>query len=339
MGDVTNRRLHRRLYFFETFTLLNLAAIALPAVREGFAVFGTLPLSALLIAPGFLLYALAGVAIRAGVEAMRGRGRRYLRAIGTRGWITDTLRLIVFGVLLTHAYSWIKLTVPVFHPRLFDQALWDLDQKLFFGFAPTILFLDLFSSTAMLRAIDWSYAYIFFAGMFITFAYFLSDPSRRIRAALMNGNALLWLTGAWLYMLLPSVGPAYRFPEIWLAHASELPVTQKLQAILMRNYQGVLRLAQGQPARDLNIMLGIAAFPSLHVAFQAFVMFWMRRVWTSGQVLFAIFLFVIFLGSMVTGWHYFVDGAAGIALAAACFHLTTRRMRVGRFLALRRISR
>ena len=33
----------------------------------------------------------------------------------------------------------------------------------------------------------------------------------------------------------------------------------------------------------------------------------------------AIFTVIIFLGSVVTGWHYLIDSLAGLALAAACF--------------------
>ena len=70
--------------------------------------------------------------------------------------------------------------------------------------------------------------------------------------------------------------------------------------------------------------MGIAAFPSLHVGFQTYVFLWMRRLWTSGEVLFGIFVVVIFLGSMITGWHYFIDGVAGAALALGCYVLFDR---------------
>ena len=73
-----------------------------------------------------------------------------------------------------------------------------------------------------------------------------------------------------------------------------------------------------------SIVLGIGAFPSLHVAAQMYVFLWMRRLWTSGEVLFGIFVVVIFLGSMITGWHYFIDGVAGVALALGCYVLFDR---------------
>ena len=324
----------KRPYFFEIFVVANLAVFALLAL-------GTLPLVGQpvkviggLIAT-FAVEALVGIAIRVAVALVR-RERGYLRIIRRPRWLLDTLRLVVGAALVVFTYGWIKLVVPVVHPELFDQALWDLDQLLFFGAAPAVFVLDLFGNPAMLRVIDWSYANIFAASVVIASAYFLSEPSRRIRVAFANGYALLWIAGAWLYLLVPSLGPAYRFPDIWMAHGDTLRRTQTFQALLMRNYQDVLRAWNGEPHRPISIIFGIGAFPSLHVAFQTYVFLWMRRLWTSGEVLFGIFVVAIFLGSMITGWHYFIDGVAGLLLALACYKLFSRRAHLRHWLELRR---
>jgi hypothetical protein len=39
---------------------------------------------------------------------------------------------------------------------------------------------------------------------------------------------------------------------------------------------------------------------------------------------------------MITGWHYLIDGLAGIAMAVVCFTLFWRRGGLKRFLELRR---
>lgn len=322
----------RRVHFYEWFAAANFLAILLVA---GFRVPVTPVRTTLAFAVGLVPYTLAGVAIRAAVAAFR-RRRGYVRIVRSRAWIVETLRLILFSALAFFTYGWIKLAVPAVHPRLFDQELWDLDRLLFFGLSPNILFLDLFSARPMLRAIDWSYANIFYVSICIALAYFLSEPSRRVRVAFANGHAAMWLIGAWLYMLVPSVGPAYRFPDLWFPHEAALRNTQALQALLMRNYQNVLRVAAGQPATDtIRIVYGVAAFPSLHVGFQTYVFLWMRRVWTSGQVMFALFTVAIFLGSVVTGWHYVIDGIAGIVLAWACYAAASRASRMSRWFAIK----
>ncbi|MFL6246958.1 MAG: phosphatase PAP2 family protein [Thermoanaerobaculia bacterium] len=310
----------KRPYFFEVFAFANLAVILFIA-RASLPIIGS-PLSHLAaFSLGIGMQAIAGIVVRVVIALVR-RDRTYLTAIRDRAWIADTLRLVVFGAMVIVAYGSIKLVVPIYHPRLFDPELWELDRALFFGIAPTTFFLDLFGARPFLRVIDWTYANIFFASASIAYAWVLSHPERRIRIAFANGNALLWISGGWLYLLLPSLGPALRFPDVWLAHAEGLRLTQGLQAILMRNYQNVIRASHGMPITEpIRIVFGIGAFPSLHVAFQMYVFLWARRVWRAGLVLFGIFVLLIFLGSMITGWHYLIDSLAGLLMAYLSYRI------------------
>ena len=312
----------RRLHFFEVFSVANLILVGV-LFHRSMPLVGSLVGHFLKIGASLGTWALVGIGVRCLLALVR-RDRTYFRVLRDPDWIVETLRLVAAGSLLIIGYGWVKLVVPVYHPRLFDEALWELDRILCFGIAPTTFLLDVLHVPAFLLAIDWSYSVIFFTSAALGYGYFLSSPDRRLRIGFANGNAVLWASGAWLYLLLPSLGPAYRFPEIWMAESEWLPRTQHLQALLMRNYQNVLRTAAGQPVTSpVLIMFGIGAFPSLHVAFQTYMFLWMRRLWTSGEVIFGIFAFAIFLGSMITGWHYLVDGLAGFGMAylayRACF--------------------
>ena len=313
----------KRPYFFEVFACANLAVILFIA-RESLPIIGS-PLAHLAaLSAGIGTQAVAGILVRVAIALVR-RDRTYLRVIRGGAWITDTLRLIFFGAMVIVAYGSLKLVVPIHHPRLFDPELWELDRALFFGIAPTTFFLDVFGAPWFLRLIDWTYANIFFASAFIAYAWVLSHPRRRLRIAFANGNALLWITGAWLYLLVPSLGPAYRFPDVWFAYGEMLRNTQGLQAILMRNYQNVIRAANGVPITEpIRIVFGIGAFPSLHVASQMYVFLCARRVWRTGQVLFGIFVLLIFLGSMITGWHYLIDSLAGLVMAYLSYRFCFR---------------
>lgn len=324
---IASRRAAARPYAWELFALANFLLIWAIASRDGYQVIGTIPAELRNTGLGLCGQAIAGVAIRAVVEGLRGRGRAYLQAIGTAGWISDTVRMIFFGFLVIHTYGWIKLTVPIYHPRLFDKELWELDRMLMLGFSPNIFFLNLFSQPAVLRFIDGGYARIFLASLVIAFVFFLSHPSRRIRLAFITGNAVMWIGGAWLYLLVPSLGPVFVFPDVWLAYARNLPVTHALQVALMQNYQNVIKLRGGANV-PVRIIFGVAAFPSLHVAFQTYALLWMRRLWKWGQLVFGVFLLLILLGSLITGWHYLIDGVAGVALAALCYAGAARAFRV-----------
>jgi PAP2 superfamily len=310
----------KRPYFFEIFAVANLIVVALFA-HDSLRIVGSPLQHFFTFAIAIGTQAICGIAVRSLIALMR-RDRTYFAAIRTREWLLDTLRLVAAGAVVIVVYGWIKLVVPVYHPRLFDAELWELDRILFFGIAPTTFFLDVFGAPSFLRAIDWSYANVFFVSAFVAFAWALSHPERRMRIAFANGNSILWISGAWLYLASPSLGPAFRFPEVWFAHAQTLQITQTLQAVLMRNYQNVLRAWNGTPVTEpVQIMFGIGAFPSLHVAFQMYAFLWMRRVWRAGQVLFGIFAFAIFLGSMITGWHYLVDSLFGAGMAYVIYRL------------------
>jgi PAP2 superfamily protein len=330
-----NRGVRRRPYLFELLTLANFLIIFIIVAPANPIVLTSLPVTLFSFGPTLIGYAAIGVALRCGIAWYRGGLKAYLRILRSRGWLVDTARLVVFGALMVHTYFWIKLLVPLLHPVLYDQALWNVDRAMFFGYSPNVLFLELFSNRLVLKAIDISYARIFFASMTLAFVYFLSDPSRRIRVAFSNGNTMLWLLGAWLYLLIPSVGPAFRFPDVWLPFVYGLGMTQAFQGILIQNYQAVLRLPAGGSFRNVQLMLGVAAFPSLHVAFQTFVFLWMRRVWIYGEVVFGIFTLLILIGSVVTGWHYLIDGIAGIVMAIACYLAGAATCRVREWSRLR----
>jgi len=327
-----SKRIYLLPYFHELLIVVNFLIIHLMFRRESDAVLTTLPSTLLVIGSTLVMQALGGVIARLIVATGQGKARAYLRIIRSPGWITDTLRLIFFGALMTHVYGWIKLTVPLFHARRFDQELWNLDRALFFGHSPNIFFLDVFSNRAVLVAVDWSYAMVFIGSLSIAFGFFLSSPSRRLRIAFTNGNSWLWIVGAWLYLLVPSLGPAYGFGEIWFAFTDALAHTQSMQALLLKNYQNVLRIRS--TGGDVSVLFGIAAFPSLHVGFQMYVLLWMRKVWIYGEIVFGVFVFVIFLGSMITGWHYMVDGLAGMALAALAYWVSSRAFRTNEWLRI-----
>lgn len=277
-----------------------------------------------------------GVLIRAAVEVFHGKARAYGRTVLTVGWITDTLRLVVAGVFIVMVYAWIKLTVPIYHPRLFDAQLWAIDRAICGGYSPNIFLLNLFSAHGALRFFDQAYARIFFVSLMVASVFFASHPSRRVRVAFLTGHTFLWIGGAWLYLAVPSLGPAYAFPDVWLRYSRDFPVTQMFQAMLMHNYQNVLRIKQGLNV-PITPMYGVAAFPSLHVAFQTFVFLWMRRLWIYGQLVFGVFLLFIFLGSMITGWHYLIDALAAFVMAGLCYFAFARMYGIFRWLHLRRI--
>jgi len=332
------RRAFRRVYFFEWFAAAQLIFLYIWFSRHGPTINSLITQNTALSIAAIGGEAIVGVLIRLAIESFRGKRKRFIRSIWNVAWMTDTLRLAVFGGVLVGVYGAIKLVVPIYNHHLYDRQLWELDRAMCGGFAPVVFTVNLFSQPRVLTFFDQAYARIFFSSLNIAFMYVMSHPSRRVRVAFSDGNALMWSIGAWLYMLVPSLGPAYFFPDVWMPIRAYMPVTNVFHAALIQNYQNMLLLMRTGSAR-VTYLYGVAAFPSLHVAFQTFVFFWMRRLWISGQVLFGAFSLIILIGSMITGWHYLIDGLAGIALAALSYWIPAHLWRVGRWAKLRDVIR
>ena len=306
----------KRPYFFEIFATLNLIVIQIVLWRITPAPLATLPKMFVILLPVFVIQTLIGVGIRFAI-----RRQAYATVVRSRAWLVDTIRLIIFNVIAVQTYGWIKVSVPLLNSRLYDEELRNLSRAIFFNHSPNVFFVELFSNPPVLRAFDWSYAYVFLASINIATIYFLSDADCRIRIGFMNSNTLMWIAGAWIYLLVPSLGPAYHYPDVWLPLEPMMTHTQQLLRLLMSNYQSALHRG------PVNVFLGIAAFPSLHVAFEFLVWLWLRRVWRLGALLYVIFTLIIFIGSQVTGWHYLIDAFAGLALAFAAYAAVAIRRR------------
>lgn len=312
-----------RPYFFEIFTVVNLVILFVvypAAARPMVETFAPSFASFLFY---FLVPLLIAIFVRLALAYRRGTSRELLATYRTGSWISDSVRITIFSGLWIHAYTWIKLAIPILHPRLFDQQLWNVDRFIAFGYAPTVFLTTLFSDPMLMRFFDAGYITVLFPALSIVPAFITSMPERRVRIAFVNSNTLLWLVGAWFYVAIPALGPAYRFPSFWLPLAPVLPHSQYVQHLLIENYAA----AQSSPTastKPINIFFGVAAFPSLHVGFQVLSFFWMRRLTRWGGTVFGILAFLALIGSIVTGWHYLVDGIAGGLLAWACYAAAQR---------------
>jgi len=150
------------------------------------------------------------------------------------------------------------------------------------------------------------------------------DDTLRLQGLLAFG--LTWFVGTNLLgTVFSSAGPCYYGmvaqgtdpfrPLMAFLHAANEKVP-----ILSLNVQTLLWDAFA--THNMSAGDGISAMPSMHVASAVlfvFVVAHYRRWLAWGAAAFAV---VIFLGSIILGWHYAVDGYVGAALAAACWYIS-----------------
>lgn len=311
--------------FFEIVAALFLLSVVLTLRGAGMrldlhAVRYTLPL----VAPTLAKILVWGAALHVLWRLVRREDlREYLRGLGSLAFLAETLRIWLAAVALAFAYVWLKVCIPLLDHRTWDAELMALDRALHLGVSPTRFAVALVEGhPALVRVLDWWYGQWLFTS-FLGFGFFAMFLAPHVRRGYLASMALLWCLGAWLYLSVPALGPVYVAQGEFDAVRPQLEGAVFTQDRLWENYQKMLAGRTG-PLQSFNPSLGIAAFPSLHVAIHWLLTLWARR---CARPLFwpgVAATGLTFAGSVVTGWHYALDGWAGLLLAQACFMAAVR---------------
>ena len=271
-------------------------------------------------APRFLLL---GVVLQIAYHAVFAPGRSprrrevavYLRGIATLPWLVLWVRLFVAYALFNYVYFWIKVCVPLLNHHLWDSLLWRVDRILHLGLSPSVLLAEGLRDSFLLPWLDRWYA-LWILTVMGTIVFFAASPRQDLRRGFLLSCSLLWTLGAGIYLAAPAVGPIYTDPAVFAPVSEDLPRATSGHAALWDNYQKMIAGREGQ-LRAFNPTRGVAAMPSLHVGAHVLFFLWARRFTPPLAPLFLGASVLTFVGSIVTGWHYAVDGYAGAALA--CF--------------------
>lgn len=319
--EARGRRWLGVLHPFEVYTLVLVAGAVLFLRARGlridwqtveYTLYPMVPLLPGALGTGIALQALYHLVTRRSV-------RRYLARVATLRWLGLWLRLWFAAMLMTYAYFWIKVSVPLLNHHLWDPQLWELDVFLHAGISPSILVSELFRDTPLLPLLDAWYGH-WVDTVFYAMAFFSALPEELPRRRFMASCVFLWSFGAWIYLALPALGPIYAFPQVWNELFDQMPRARNAQLRLWGNYQTVLGGRTGVLHR-FNPTLGVAAMPSLHVAAHWLFALWARRRARLLFVPLVVGTFLTVIGSILTGWHYAVDAYAGLLLAWLCYRL------------------
>ncbi|MEO6470195.1 MAG: phosphatase PAP2 family protein [Aeromicrobium sp.] len=252
--------------------------------------------------------------------ALRRHGARgFFRAAGEildEEWSWKRLSYILVGLGSFYtcyvSYRNLKSYLPVVREGvLFDHRMLELDHYLMFGHNPATVLHNLLGTDVaayILANIYVSYLMLIplTLGAFLVWGRDLS-----LGAWYATTLSLNWVLGAVSYYMLPTLGPAFAQPSMFL----DLPDTSAaaLQRSLFRSGAGF----KEDPGSH-NIY-GIAGFASLHVsvvlaACLFFARAGMNRIvrWTSW-----VYLALVVLATIYFGWHYIADDIAGALIGWA----------------------
>ena len=236
--------------------------------------------------------------------------------------ICMALPVFVLFPLFASTFTYFKAAIPLFHPFAWDTRLAAWDQALHGGHAAWEWLQPIFGHPYATALVNVFYHLWFFVtyGVLVWQAVSLGRP--RLRMQYLLTTLLLWsLVGNLAATLVSSAGPVY-FARVtgladpfaplmaYLHQANDVVPVMALQVqdMLWQAYVGT---------GGMDIGEGISAMPSLHVATAvsyALVGFAVRR-WLG--ILLAGFAAFIMIGSVHLGWHYAIDGYAGLLCTLA----------------------
>lgn len=254
-------------------------------------------------------------------------GARILQSIKTdsmripRGLILFALAIISFVWLQTNFMS-VKTTIPQLQPFYLDEAARNLDRALFFGRDPYKLFAWIYDIPYVFGLIDKAYTFwaAIIAGIWV-YCFVTEKMDRKRRYQYLIAMVLLWFVAGNLFaILLSSAGPCYygQITGDYEAYAGLMASLQTLHEsgfVNAYDYQSVLWTMYENPASRFG---GISAMPSLHVGTSIMLLILFRKTPIARELL-ILFNITIYVGSIILGWHYAIDGLISVPLVIVCW--------------------
>jgi hypothetical protein len=222
------------------------------------------------------------------------------------------------------SFNAMKLVIPQIHPFSWDRTFMQWDRLLGFGHLPSQILqpaLGYFPLTAALNS-----TYDLWFGLMFGSVFWIAFASRGslLRTQYLLAFAISWFfagnilatifsaAGPCFYGLLKLGADPYASQMAYLHAASQhWPIGSVwLQGMLWSTY-----------TTGYGVIGGISAFPSMHVEIAALVALLGWRINRGLGIALTAYAAVVFVASICLGWHYAVDGIAGILLAVAIWFL------------------
>jgi len=237
--------------------------------------------------------------------------RRYARMIP----------MLLISSLVFIAFITMKIYIPEFVPFYADTLFMEVDKFLHFGILPTDWLAPLLDHPQIIVGLDFFYKlwYFIMFGLWGWAAWGATDNGWR-RQFILSFMLCWFVGGAILATLLSSVGPCFYglFVEgvdpydDYMKALHSIHASKELIALKTQDFLATLHMANNNELR-----VGISAMPSLHNTLAVLFAITGYKIHKNLGHILAIYAVLIFIGSVALGWHYAIDGYAGLIIAIA----------------------
>ncbi len=233
--------------------------------------------------------------------------------------IINAIPVFAAMIFFNKAMVELKPMIPAINPFAWDEAFMQLDRSLHFGVDPWVLLQPLLGHDWVTFAINIAYNFWFIALFSAWFWFGFQKQSNELRTRFFLAYMLAWFVGGGLLaVLFSSAGPVY-YGRLGLTPDPYAPLFSYLNDVNSRVPLWFLQTQQmlwdGYTGKSEP--LGISAMPSMHNASAILFALAFAKVSKKLAWFFGLYAAVILVGSVHIGWHYAVDGYAGIAVGIA----------------------
>ncbi|HET7848919.1 MAG TPA: phosphatase PAP2 family protein [Pseudolabrys sp.] len=257
----------------------------------------------------------------------------FARFFGDPERIANGINGMAVFLAFSTAFGVLKGAIAILSPFAWDRALSQADRILSFGRAPYELLWPLVDNHFAVALFNAAYNLWFFVLLGTIFTAVFARRDTALRHQFLATFMLTWIAGGFfIAVAFSSAGPCY-FGRLGLG-GDYRPLMDALKSathdypVWALATQDTLWKGYLDPRAG---SVGISAFPSMHIATaMLFALYWQRRSALTGALMW-IFAGMIFVGSIVLGWHYAVDGIGAALIVLPCWKFAGRAF--GRFAA------
>jgi len=237
-------------------------------------------------------------------------------------YLINALPIMLAMLLFSKAMLEFKPEIPLINGFHWDETFSQFDRLLHFGVDPWRIIHPLMGHAVItiLSNVAYNLWILIFTSIWV-WVSFRSQPNEIHSRFVIAFMLVWWFGGCVLATIFSSAGPAF-YNKLGLASAN--PYADLMS--YLNSTDGYFKVWALQTQNNLwdsyngNLpATGISAFPSMHNASAALFVLMFYSVSKAWGRFFLAYAVLIFLTSIHLGWHYAVDGYAGMLVACLCW--------------------